>query len=463
MNLILILVLILFNCYNLYANSICINSNCNCIKYLNSDGILNILCRSLNMMPNITNLPIQLTNVLNLDLRDNSFLKIPSYSFNQMRINKLDFQNNGVEHISKDAFKGVKFLRRLNLAQNPLNRTLMHESIFEPLYSLLEELDMTNVKLRRMLNLSNFQYLKYVHFSGNKIQSIKTDMFPKSVREIMLDINELIVIKNGWFRNLKNLELINFRCNKIQFIEKDSFVNLVSLKKLDLSLNNLTKISNIWFKFDKLNYDSIPNSYAPTIILHRQKNNLTIDNYAFDIGTYMNYYIGVNGVEIQSEKPFCSRTNKSIRLLNLQKVFVSYSILYNTNPCLFFQFVNETRYHSQDNLTIKYSIGSIFCNCKTVNYLLSLGIKNVVVYCGDYIFNNTSCFSKNQNFTSEMYAYNCEMYECNYRKKMNSNMKATNFISSTERPVSSLSILSTFSTYKRRVCPNELNNYELKN
>ena len=82
--------------------------------------------------------------------------------------------------------------------------------------------------------------------NSNQIKIIEIDSFSSllSLKYLNLSNNNLTKIRNGTFNGPLILASVNFESNKIELIETDSFSSLLFLKKLIFNYNNLKKITN---------------------------------------------------------------------------------------------------------------------------------------------------------------------------------------------------------------------------
>ena len=73
------------------------------------------------------------------------------------------------------------------------------------------------------------------------------DGIPRGVTRLSIYMNQVQAIHNNYFRYLSNLTVLNLALNHIADIEDGSFIDLLELKELVITENQLNKLSNQLF------------------------------------------------------------------------------------------------------------------------------------------------------------------------------------------------------------------------
>ncbi|KOB74993.1 Tartan/capricious-like protein [Operophtera brumata] len=153
-----------------------------------------------------------------LDLYKNDIRVIEGDSFKNNNLTYLNLEKNNITgEITYNTFAGLKYITKLDLSQQ--NITILKNKSF---------IEMTN--------------LTHLNLSTNHIKNIENLTFVNSsVLVLDLSFNDVSKLHflNGCLVNLTDLYLNN---NKITTIEENLFKKQNSIKKLDLSMNKITKI-----------------------------------------------------------------------------------------------------------------------------------------------------------------------------------------------------------------------------
>ncbi|KAL3882136.1 hypothetical protein ACJMK2_028507 [Sinanodonta woodiana] len=197
------------------------------------------------------------------DISNNSVRTLPGNLFMSLQnLQKLNMSGNLIETLGKDTFSGLSKVDTLDLKYNKI-RTL-HSDCLQPLlalsvlnlsYNAIENLP----SFRGLQNLyvldlrhNNIKYLDSSSFAGasgigginlnnNRIQTIGENTFTnlQSLVLLFIEKNEIDYIENNAFGDASIVEL-NLRNNNISDINLFRHSNFPSLRKLDLSHNNIT-------------------------------------------------------------------------------------------------------------------------------------------------------------------------------------------------------------------------------
>jgi insulin-like growth factor-binding protein complex acid labile subunit len=194
----------------------------------NDETIRKIECLKIDQniigFPNLSKLNIFDVSKIDLTLSSNEFSHVPSYSFNQLIIKRLDLSSNNIQILENHAFDNIFDLEDLILRHNKI----------EIIY-----LESESLKSLNMLDLH-----------GNEIRKIENFMFKnqQSLAHLDLGDNWIDEIDSNVFYNLTNLKYLNLNLNFLSIIKESIFKYLVSLEKLDLSLNILEEINPEMFE-----------------------------------------------------------------------------------------------------------------------------------------------------------------------------------------------------------------------
>ncbi|XP_054044438.1 toll-like receptor 7 [Rissa tridactyla] len=166
----------------------------------------------------------------------------------------LDLSRNNIFFINPSDFRGLSFLRCLNLSGNAISQTL-NGSEFSYL-SGLKYLDFSNnridllystafkeLQLLEILDLSNNNY----YFLAEGVTHMLSFMKNLShLKKLMMNENEISTSINTGMES-QSLQILEFRGNRLDVLWMDGnarylsfFKNLTSLEKLDISFNSLS-------------------------------------------------------------------------------------------------------------------------------------------------------------------------------------------------------------------------------
>uniref|UniRef100_A0A8C6HS87 Toll-like receptor 8 n=1 Tax=Mus spicilegus TaxID=10103 RepID=A0A8C6HS87_MUSSI len=144
-------------------------------------------------------------------------------------VTNIDLSDNAITHITKESFQKLQNLTKIDLNHNAKQQ---HPN---------ENKNGMNITEGALLSLRNLTVLL---LEGNQLYTIPAGL-PESLKELSLIQNNIFqVTKNNTFglRNLERLYLgwnCYFKCNQTFKVEDGAFKNLIHLKVLSLSFNNL--------------------------------------------------------------------------------------------------------------------------------------------------------------------------------------------------------------------------------
>ncbi|XP_017475545.1 PREDICTED: chaoptin [Rhagoletis zephyria] len=259
-----------------------------------------------NNIYQLTNLPENTDNLRVLSLSGNNFTMIPvlalrnytQLSYLNMGYNLISdipegifavdswganlqtilLRNNKITHLHLGSFYGLEQIQEISLSFNDIN--IHHPMVFEnvsrtlkilelsfavfparslesidPLDALLPlsqlmwlGLDNNNLKMLSNDSFANMRELSYINLAFNQLKQLPRGLFLPDVHshlvEIDLSYNSLEVIARNTFHSLGDLQTLNLQSNKLKLLEKHAFYNLEFLRYIDLSYNQLANISH---------------------------------------------------------------------------------------------------------------------------------------------------------------------------------------------------------------------------
>lgn len=321
-----------------------------------------------------------LLRLVYLNLGNNRLTKVDPVLFRDLySLQVLNLENNRIHHISQNALIGMDHLHTLILSHNRLKS--LDERICNGL-SLLSYLILDNNRIEKVgadsfRNCSNVEDL---NLSGNKLKVIPEAISHLSLlRTLDLGENQMTEISNGSFE-WKYLYGLRLTGNKIQKVAKDAFINLVSLKIVNLAENNITSL-------EPRTFDSNPNLHAIRLDVNRLHNisglfrhipNLLWLNISSNLLTHLDYEelparlqllnlqhnkIGTLSSALNGERHrirtldlshnFLTEISSSILPESIEKLILNNNKITTIQPYTFFQKPNLTRVDLSHNQLVK--------------------------------------------------------------------------------------------------------------
>lgn len=251
--------------------------------------------------------------VLYIDISNNQIQKIgPAFrdlkdlDFLNMSRNLLEEINSEILFISDD----VNRLYLLDLSYNML--TYLHKKTFQHLYTL-KKLYLQGNRIKTIQNECP-KYLKsldYLNLCCNNIEKLNSTLkYMKQLKELNLSFNK---IKHINIHRLISMETIDLSHNKIKHFRFSNIDEIPHLKKLNLSYNQITKLSRGVAK-RKVNIDG---DIKNLIKLDFHNNKISyIDNDFFITFKYISYLI-LSSNKITKLDPGTFKNLKLLRFLDL--------------------------------------------------------------------------------------------------------------------------------------------------
>ncbi|KAJ8718096.1 hypothetical protein PYW07_006026 [Mythimna separata] len=163
------------------------------------------------------------SRVREIKTHGNSWSRIDTSAFRYyQKTITLDLSNNGIEKIYNEAFRNLNYLQTLNISHNKIE-TLNPKSFLttDSRNNAVQELDLSYNKIIELSSeLNDLPKLKILHLQNNMLSRLADDCF----------------------MSLKSLEYLNLQNNRLSFLNL-TLTNLKMLKTLDISYNNLVKLS----------------------------------------------------------------------------------------------------------------------------------------------------------------------------------------------------------------------------
>ncbi|XP_045449889.1 toll-like receptor 6 [Melitaea cinxia] len=205
-----------------------------------------------------------LSELIELDLSDNNiwstktdtFCSLYSLKFLNLTRNHLqNIKTIGFSDSSREQNLSVKscnlVLETLDLSYNDL--IVITENSLSKLRSL-SKLFLQNNAISTLEDgsLEGLISLQVLNLSSNFISSIPPDIFSdtKLLKQIVLSNNTINVLPPGLFRGLEELQVLDLSRNELtsQWINKGTFVGLLRMVILNISLNRLSRIDRYMFQ-----------------------------------------------------------------------------------------------------------------------------------------------------------------------------------------------------------------------
>ncbi|XP_061112063.1 TLR4 interactor with leucine rich repeats [Conger conger] len=193
---------------------------------------------------------VNLENVIKLRLDGNSIQTLHDSVFKGMgSLLYLHLESNRLRHIHRNAFAKLEKLRFLDLSDNK-QTALRDVHAFSPLTSLATLLVAGNeIQLVGNYVFQNLRSLTRLSLSNNNISLLEPAALDglSSVRELLIDGNQLAEVPGRLLDPLMQLEELDLSRNRISRLHPSAFSRLKQLKVLKLNSNRLTSIPGTVF------------------------------------------------------------------------------------------------------------------------------------------------------------------------------------------------------------------------
>ncbi|BES97939.1 LRR_TYP [Nesidiocoris tenuis] len=219
---------------------------------------------SYNNLTDLSKVPLaNMTGLKTLNVTNNQLRTIPRNTFPKLyELHTIDVSHNEISEIYNGVFQTLFGLRYLNMSYNLLKD--IKSATFGPVPTLLE-LDMSHNTLSEVSRgaLNRLVSLQQLSVAYNQLTTIF--QIPSALSRLYLNYNEIATIPARAWPSANALLSLDLSDNFLQDnLSKGSFLNLVTLQKLDLSRNFMTEPP----------WESL--SDTPSLqFLHLEGNNLT--------------------------------------------------------------------------------------------------------------------------------------------------------------------------------------------
>ena len=177
---------------------------------------------------------------------------------------KLDLGYNKLVELKKKTFSGLNQLEMLFLNDNQLAK--IHQNSFSGSnYNLgnLLILDLTHNQIRSLKEdtFTGLDRLEVLLLGSNQLDRIRPNVFSANLVRLDLSFNRLEDLGSDVFSRLSRLQVLRLNNNEIKRIHKNAFVDLESLKELNLHRNQLRELDPNWIRGLNLDYLDISRNH----------------------------------------------------------------------------------------------------------------------------------------------------------------------------------------------------------
>ncbi|XP_045456025.1 protein toll-like [Melitaea cinxia] len=308
----------------------------------------------------IENIPAELfrntTNLKKLSLQGNNIKYLPNNTFKGLKLIYLNLSHNKISYLNSDVFSEQTSMTELKLSYNELKSLpgelfsnmnslkildlgqnsigYLNKSIFNGLGNL-KELSLNENRLE-YLDHAIFEFtssLEVLSLSKNKLTISEEENVRKIIEpSFTLDDDESaspIIAYYSPLKNLVRLRTLDLSHNNVSIICED-WTKMFSLTELDLSYNNITSLSIVDFNFSTdskidLRHNNIERFELPINSQYTTDATFLMDYnpYRCDCNLYYfihNYKLGTKMPKINIKKAECAQPTalKGVKLVNLQ-------------------------------------------------------------------------------------------------------------------------------------------------
>lgn len=181
-----------------------------------------------------------MTGLKILNVSHNQITTVPKKTFPKLyELHTIDLSHNNVSDVFNSVFQTLFSLRFLNLSHNHLES--IKPSTFGPLPTLLD-LDLSHNGLKDIAKsaFTRLSSTRKLSLRGNKLQSMF--ILPISVSHLDLAENEFEELPQKLWPSMNSLLSLDLSHNRLgDKLEAGSFTNLLTLQRLNLNYNGMTK------------------------------------------------------------------------------------------------------------------------------------------------------------------------------------------------------------------------------
>lgn len=372
----------------------------------NSAGTLTKLDLSKNKLTSISQPLSELKSLLYLDLSNNRISDVdPKFDANLVNLDHLDLSYNeiGDGKITLQNFENIKWLdfSHNKLVSFSLPDSLQNLQFVNLSYNSIASLDTLNAlhKLEtflfennELIELNEFLFvdspnINSVNFKGNKIKTLADSTFePYSPKYIDLSFNKLETIRfPGW----KNVKSISLRGNGMNSLNKATFYALFQLVFLDLAENNLIFLEDKLFLY-----------FTNLTTLHLEHNQLyRSDNW----DELFQNLILLKKMDLSFNNISKFYSSDFVKSELLEELCVSHNRIHHVEPSGLRKLTNIKN--------LDFSVNPFVCNCYARDFrdwLCSSGVKM------SYSKENYTCLSPEEQHGKDFCEFKLGHFECDF-------------------------------------------------
>ncbi|XP_076802680.1 uncharacterized protein LOC143446774 [Clavelina lepadiformis] len=190
-------------------------------------------------------LPSSMSGLVNLEELYAGRNKIRASTMTTMNfstLTQLTINDNEIENLQGDAFRGTPMLKTLDLSKNKISD--IDDDVFSNLPGLTE-LNLQDNRLTEVPKLPSIN-LQKLNFAGNSISVVDKEKFGDitSLSSLVLSRNNFTQLSDVKLSSMVNLQSINISFNNISQLEREDFTGLSKLTTLNLRGNSVTEIDD---------------------------------------------------------------------------------------------------------------------------------------------------------------------------------------------------------------------------
>ena len=271
------------------------------------------------------------------DLSKNSISSISEHAFRGLeKLDVLELSYNQINDIKDGTFTSIEaVLIQLTLKHNKLSA--MNPKRFSSIFSRLSNLRSLYIDsngFTALPNLSKMAKLEDVSISYNQLESLidaatGEQLLPSTVLDLQLGNNRFKHLTRKTFENLKNLKYLYLEGNQISAIDNDAFAHLTRLNSLFLSKNFIKHIPSKAF-FTLISLERLDLASQNQMLRE-------IDDFAFDrqlnAVAIRKIDLSKNRITKLSNKAFCSK-NRTHPYANVKDLDLASNQLSGINACV---------------------------------------------------------------------------------------------------------------------------------
>jgi insulin-like growth factor-binding protein complex acid labile subunit len=246
----------------------------NCFYNLKNLKKLELNFNKINSTDFLKSNEIDLYKLEFLDLEENQIVLIEDSHFKSfLNLSSLNLNSNPILSTHSSSFIGLHLLKTLRLSKTKI------DSLF--LSSNLKELDLSYLNVS-MSNIEQLTNLEWINLANSKLNCSFEIFLSNQTKYVDFSYNQFKWENDSKMFNIlgSTLEVLKLRQTNLQKLDQINLKNLINLKHLDLSFNNLTFISQDSFEFNlNLEYLDLSSNclYEFSIVLIKLKY-LNLDN-----------------------------------------------------------------------------------------------------------------------------------------------------------------------------------------